>query len=134
MRADTQSERQRLYLLACVLIKRYYRRRLTLAHLAVVLHCSPRQLQRAFAERGSSFHEELTRRRLTAAARLLAERPLPVDAVARLVGYSGGSYLAHAFQRRYGLSPARFREQTRRASVRQHGRETDHLTHLRRAR
>ncbi|HXA53944.1 MAG TPA: AraC family transcriptional regulator [Solirubrobacteraceae bacterium] len=113
MRADTHSERQRLYLLARVLVKRHYRRRLTLAHVAGALHCSPRQLQRAFAERGNSFHEELTARRLAAAAELLAEQPLAVDAVARLVGYSGGSYLARAFQRRYGLPPARFRERAR---------------------
>ncbi len=115
MRPDTYSERRRLYLLARVLVKRHYRRPLTLNALARALSCSPRQLQRAYAQFGdTTFQEDLTERRMTAAAELLAEQPLSVRDVARLVGYSGGSHFARAFHRRYGLSPARFRERARR--------------------
>ncbi len=114
MRADTYSERRRLYLLARVLVKRHYRRQLTLNALARALSCSPRQLQRAYAQFGDNiFQEDLTERRMTAAAELLAEQPLSVCDVARLVGYSGGSHFARAFHRRYGLSPGRFRERAR---------------------
>jgi AraC family transcriptional regulator, regulatory protein of adaptative response / methylphosphotriester-DNA alkyltransferase methyltransferase len=114
MRPDTYSERERLYLLARVLVKRHYRRPLTLDATARALSCSPRQLQRAYAQFGdTTFHEDLTARRMTAAAELLAEQ-LSVRDVARLVGYGGGSHFARAFRRRYGLSPARFRRRARR--------------------
>ena len=83
--------------------------------MASALSCSPRQLQRAYAEFGdTTFQEDLTARRMTAAAELLVEQPLSVRDVARLVGYSGGSHFARAFHRRYGLTPARFRERARR--------------------
>jgi AraC family transcriptional regulator of adaptative response / methylphosphotriester-DNA alkyltransferase methyltransferase len=115
VRADTYSERRRLYLLARVLVKRHYRRSLTLNAVASALSCSPRQLQRAYAQFGdTTFQEDLAERRMAAAAELLAEQPLSVSDVARLVGYSGGSHFARAFNRRYGLSPARFRECARR--------------------
>lgn len=117
MRPDTRSERKRLYLLARVLVKRHYRRALTLEAVAHGLSCSPRQLQRAYAQFGdTTFQEDLAARRMAAAAELLAEQPLPVADVARLVGYGEGSrsHFARAFRRRYGLSPARFREAARR--------------------
>ena len=114
MRPDTLRERQRLYLLARVLVARHYRRALTLSAVARALSCSPRQLQRAYAQFGdSTFQEDLTARRMAAAAELLAGQAIPVRDVARLVGYSGGSHFARAFRRRYGLSPARFRERAR---------------------
>ncbi|HEV3048653.1 MAG TPA: helix-turn-helix transcriptional regulator [Solirubrobacteraceae bacterium] len=112
MRPDTLASRQRLYLLARVVIARHYRRELTLPVVARALACSPRQLQRAFAELGGqSFSEELLARRLGVGAQLLAEqRSIPVADVARLAGYRQGTHFAKAFRRRYGLSPARFRE------------------------
>jgi AraC-like DNA-binding protein len=49
---------------------------------------------------------------MAAAAELLIEqRAIPVRDVARLVGYRQAPHFAGAFRRRYGLSPARFREQ-----------------------
>ncbi len=50
-------------------------------------------------------------RRLSVAADVLLEqRSIPVADVARLVGYRQGSHFARAFRRRYGVSPAEFRE------------------------
>ncbi len=120
MHPDTLLARRRLYLLARVLVARHYRRRLTLALVARALASSPRQLQRAYAQFGDlSFSEDLLAQRLTAAAELLAtQRSLSVREVARLVGYRQAPHFARAFRRRYGLSPARFREQARRASGR----------------
>jgi AraC-like DNA-binding protein len=112
MRPDTVSSRRRLYQLACVVVVRHYRRsELTLELTARGLGASPRQLQRAFAQfGGTTFSEELARRRLAAGAQLLIEqRAIPVEDVARLVGYSHGRHFASAFRRRYGLAPARFR-------------------------
>ena len=112
MRPRTLAERRRLYLLARVVVARHYRRRLTLAVVAGALSSSPRQLQRAYEQFGGiGFHEELLARRMAAAAELLIEqRAIPVSDVARLVGYRQSSHFASAFRRRYGLSPARFRE------------------------
>jgi AraC-like DNA-binding protein len=108
---DTVSERRRLYLLGRVVVARHYRRPLTLAAVAGALSTSPRQLQRAFAQFGDSFHEDLLARRMSVAAQLLAEqRAIPVSGVARLVGYRNASYFARMFRRRYGLSPAAFRD------------------------
>ena len=111
MHPDTVSERRRLYLLGRVVVARHYRRPLTLAAVAGALSTSPRQLQRAFAQFGDSFHEDLLARRMSVAAQLLAEqRAIPVSGVARLVGYRNASYFARMFRRRYGLSPAAFRD------------------------
>jgi AraC-like DNA-binding protein len=111
MRPETIAARQRLYLLARVVIMRHYRRELTLVLVASRLGSSPRQLQRAFEQfGGTTFTEDLLARRMSVAAQLLLQqRSLRIEDVARLVGYSEGPHFAHAFRRRYGLSPARFR-------------------------
>jgi AraC-like DNA-binding protein len=112
VRADTLASRRRLYLLARVIVARHYRHDLTLAAVARSLSSSPRQLQRAYAQFGElSFSEDLAARRMAAAAELLlAQRSIPVATVARLVGYRHKGHFAHAFRRRFGLSPAGFRE------------------------
>jgi AraC-like DNA-binding protein len=104
-----------LYLLARVVIARQHRRGdLTLTTVARALGCSSRQLQRAYAQFGErTFHEELVARRMHAAAQLLCECERPVGEVMRLVGYRHPAHFAASFRRRYGLSPARFRERER---------------------
>ncbi|HYM45005.1 MAG TPA: helix-turn-helix transcriptional regulator [Solirubrobacteraceae bacterium] len=126
MRRDTLSEHRRLYLLGRVVVARYYRRPLTLAAVARAISTSPRQLQRAYAQFGDSFGEDLLKRRMSVAAQLLAEqRAIPVSDVARLVGYRQAPNFARAFRRRYGLSPALFRARAvRHAAMR--GREGPH--------
>jgi AraC family transcriptional regulator, regulatory protein of adaptative response / methylphosphotriester-DNA alkyltransferase methyltransferase len=112
---ETRTARRRLYLLARVVVARHYRRHLTLALVARSLASSPRQLQRAYAQFGEmTFREDLQARRMAAAAELLLEQPsIPVRDVARLVGYRQPGHFAGAFRRRYGRSPARFRENAR---------------------
>jgi AraC family transcriptional regulator of adaptative response / methylphosphotriester-DNA alkyltransferase methyltransferase len=109
---STLSTRRRLYLLSRVVVARHYRRRLTLAEVARALASSPRELQRAYAQFGeTTFREDLLARRMSVGAQLLVQqRAIPVADVARLVGYGDGPHFARAFRRRYGLSPARFRE------------------------
>jgi AraC-like DNA-binding protein len=113
VRAGTLSERRRLYLLARVVVARHYRRPLTLAAVARALSSSPRQVQRAYAQHGATFQEDLAARRMAAAAQLLAGQAIAVRDVARLVGYAHGSHFARAFRLRYGISPARFRARAR---------------------
>jgi AraC-like DNA-binding protein len=117
MRAQTHEARHRLYLLARLIVARHYRRPLTLAVVAGALSSSPRQLQRAYQQFGDlTFREDLLARRMRAAAQLLVEqRAIPVNDVARLVGYSQRSHFASAFRRRYGLAPACFRERALRS-------------------
>ena len=112
MHPDTLSTRRRLYLLARVVVARHYRRRLTLAVVAGALSSSPRQVQRAYEQFGEiTFREDLLARRMAAAAELLVrQRGISVRDVARLVGYRQAPHFALAFRRRYGLSPARFRD------------------------
>jgi AraC-like DNA-binding protein len=119
VRTETLAARRRLYLLARVVVARYYRRRLTLPVVAGLLASSPRQLQRAYEQFGQiSFHEDLLARRMDAAAGLLIEQPaIAVADVARLVGYRQPSHFARAFRRRYGLAPAGFRESARKNGV-----------------
>jgi AraC-like DNA-binding protein len=119
MREQTIEQRRRLYLLARTVVARHYRQPLTLATVARALASSPRQLQRAYAQFSElTFQEDLLHRRLAAAAELLAEQPIPIHDVARLVGYRQGSHFAQAFRRRYGRSPRRFRIEARAARPR----------------
>jgi AraC-like DNA-binding protein len=120
MRTDTLTARRRLYMLARVVVARHYRRELTLELVAGAVSSSPRQLQRAYAEFGElTFREDLLARRMAAAAELLlAQRSIPVRDVARLVGYRQAPHFARAFRRRYGLSPARFRDRALQAEER----------------
>ncbi len=120
MRPETAASRQRLYLLTRVVIRRHYRQELTLEEVARALASSPRQLQRAYSQFGEmSFREDLLARRMAVAAELLVEqRSIPVADVARLVGYRHAPHFARTFRRRYGMSPARFREAARRADER----------------
>jgi AraC-like DNA-binding protein len=115
VRASTLDERRRLYLQARVVVARHYRRDLTLEAVSRALSCSSRQLQRAYAQFGElTFHEDLVARRMRAAAELLAGQAIPIRDVARLVGYRNAAHFAAAFRRRFGVSPAHFRQQARR--------------------
>jgi AraC-like DNA-binding protein len=109
-RPSTISERRRLYLLARLAVKRYYRRALTVEAVAKALASSPRQLQRAYSQFGSvTFQDDLAGRRMEAAAELLSLPSIPVCDVAQRVGYSQASHFARAFRRRYGVSPSSYR-------------------------
>ncbi len=116
MRTSTLGERRRLYLLSRAVVARHYRRPLTLPAVARALSSSPRQVQRAYAQFGdTTFHEDLLARRMAAAADLLAAQPaITVRDVARLVGFRNAAHFARVFRRRYGLSPALFRDRARR--------------------
>lgn len=109
-RPSTLSERRRLYLIARVIVKRYYRSELTVESVAKAIAISPRQLQRIYAQFGdTTFHDELVGRRLEAAARLLSTPSITVRDVAQQVGFHQSSHFARAFRRRYGISPSTYR-------------------------
>jgi AraC-like DNA-binding protein len=116
-RPHTLKDRHHLYLLARVAIQRHYRRPLTVTAVARALASSPRQLQRAYTQfSDSTFHEDLTARRMDAAVELLSKPAIPVRDVASRVGYCHPSHFAREFQRRYGVSPSSFRAESCRAA------------------
>lgn len=79
--------------------------------LAARLHVSPAQLQRLFKrETGSRMGEWLIAQRLQKAAYLLANSYLSVKEIARSAGYEHVSSFIRAFERRYSLTPKRYRE------------------------
>jgi AraC-like DNA-binding protein len=79
--------------------------------LAAQLHLSPSHLQRLFKrETGVRLGEWLIAQRLHEAAYLLANSYLSVKEIAGAAGYEHVSSFIRAFERRYVLTPTRYRE------------------------
>jgi AraC-like DNA-binding protein len=82
-----------------------------ISNLAAQFRLSATHLQRLFKrETGMSIGEWLIAQRLHRAAYLLANSYLSVKAIARSAGYVHGSSFIRAFERKYKLTPTRFRE------------------------
>jgi AraC-like DNA-binding protein len=60
---------------------------------------------------GMSFGQFALRSRLAYAARLILATDGPLEAIARESGFTDASHFHHAFRKRYGCTPARYREQ-----------------------
>jgi AraC family transcriptional regulator len=86
---------------------------ITLRDLASLACVSVRHFERAFRQSlGLPPHRYVLERRVSAARDLLLTHPdLPIDAIARQLGFSSSSHLSAAFARRMGCSPATFRRQ-----------------------
>jgi AraC-like DNA-binding protein len=116
MRDGTAERREQLYQEAIDLIAREYARELQLEGVAKELATSRRQLQRAFAEVGStSFRDELAKVRMHHARVLLAADAVPVRTVAASVGYHQPAQFAKSFRRHHGQAPSTYRKQRRAA-------------------
>ena len=87
----------------------YHDDRLNVDDLSDRIFSSRRQLQRAFAEAGTSVQECLHAVRMRRAAELLQESSLPVAEVAHSVGYRQPPQFAKAFRRQYALTPSQWR-------------------------
>ncbi|HTU64284.1 MAG TPA: AraC family transcriptional regulator [Polyangiales bacterium] len=77
---------------------------------------STRSLRRHLAAHGLSFRRELQRLRLEYARCALMHTDLPIDEIARRLGYSEQSALTRAVRRELGASPSQLRERLRRAA------------------
>jgi len=86
---------------------------IALHELASLACVSVRHFERAFRQSlGVPPHRYVYARRVAAARDLLLAYPnLPIEGIARKLGFSSSSHLAAAFSRRMGCSPARFRHQ-----------------------
>lgn len=92
---------------------------LTVESLSLTIFSSRRQLQRSFAEAGTSVQERLYVVRMERAAELLHETSLPIAEVARRVGYRQPPHFAKAFRRLYGRTPSQWRSDVGRGLGRQ---------------
>jgi AraC-like DNA-binding protein len=82
-----------------------------ISDLAARLHLSPSHLQRIFKrETGVRLGEWLIAQRLQEAVYLLANSYLSVKEIAGAAGYEHVSSFIRAFERRYVLTPTRYRE------------------------
>jgi AraC family transcriptional regulator, regulatory protein of adaptative response / methylphosphotriester-DNA alkyltransferase methyltransferase len=114
VRQSTRYRRRTLFEDALAAISRDFPdENLTLAAVAHSIATSRRQLQRVFAEQGTSFRRELQRVRMAHAARLLSQETLPVAAVARAVGYRQAAQFSKAFRRHHGHPPSAARSARR---------------------
>jgi AraC family transcriptional regulator, regulatory protein of adaptative response / methylphosphotriester-DNA alkyltransferase methyltransferase len=83
---------------------------LSLDDIARRVASSRRQLQRAYAEIGTTtFREHLTAVRMERAAEMLRSRGPTVREVAHRVGYRQPAQFAKAFRRHHGASPSAYR-------------------------
>lgn len=102
--------RRRLFEQAVALVElRFGEPRLTIDEVARYLFASRRQLQRAFAEAGTSMRVTVRRVRMEHAAQLLCDYRLRIAQVGRRVGYAQPGEFAKAFRRYYGCSPSEWR-------------------------
>lgn len=85
----------------------------TIEAAAAALATAPRSLQRALADAGTSFSEELVAARVRVAAELLVTTNDKIEVIARAVGYATASRLAEVFRRRLGQTPAQYRASRR---------------------
>lgn len=107
---DTSSRRRALFTEALEVIEQSYGDdRLTVDRISRDIFSSRRQLQRCFAEAGTSVQERLHAVRMERAAELLQTSSLPVGEVTRRVGYRAQAQFAKAFRRYHGLPPSRWR-------------------------
>jgi transcriptional regulator GlxA family with amidase domain len=115
VRQSTRHRRRTLFEDALIVIRRDFGDEdLSLAAVAHRIATSRRQLQRVFAEQGTSFRRELQRVRMARAAELLRQQALPVAAVARAVGYRQAAQFSKAFRRHHGHPPSEARSGRRR--------------------
>jgi AraC family transcriptional regulator, regulatory protein of adaptative response / methylphosphotriester-DNA alkyltransferase methyltransferase len=107
VRHSTEQRRRTLFDDALAAIARDFGdENLSLARVAHSIATSRRQLQRVFAEQGTSFRHELQRVRMSHAADLLSAGTLPVASVARAVGYRQAAQFSKAFRRHHGHPPS----------------------------
>jgi AraC family transcriptional regulator of adaptative response / methylphosphotriester-DNA alkyltransferase methyltransferase len=109
-RPATISHRTSLFEDAVAIVEREFPSELSLDDIARRVASSRRQLQRAYAEIGSTtFRDHLTGVRMERAAEMLSSRSLTVREVAHRVGYRQPAQFAKAFRRHHGVAPSAYR-------------------------
>ncbi|HUI69267.1 MAG TPA: XylR family transcriptional regulator [Spirochaetia bacterium] len=87
----------------------------TVGQILLTVHCSRRALEKRFrGARGRGIHEEIIRRRVEAARRLLRDTNLTVDAIADETGFASAQRFYASFRKIQGTTPGRYRRSYRR--------------------
>jgi AraC family transcriptional regulator len=95
-------------------IESHFSENLTLEELARVVQRHPVHLARAFRQTfGETVGDCIRNARLRQAARLLLTTGCPIVEVAALCGFCDQAYLARSFRRKYGTTPAAYRNSAR---------------------
>ena len=90
-------------------VERHYREKITLRSAARQLLVSESSITHSFQKRmGISFYQYVTKRRLSAARRLI-EDGAPLGQVGECVGFCDHSAFYRAFRREYGIAPSEYR-------------------------
>lgn len=83
---------------------------ISLGRLAAVVGLTPSHFLRAFRDSfGMPPHAYVLNRRLEKAKALLADRTMPITAIALATGFGGSSHFATAFKKSVGVTPSRYR-------------------------
>lgn len=94
-------------------LSEHYAMPIAMAGLARQYGCSPRHFDRVFKQRtGQAPRAYVTERRIRQAARLLENTDLPVQEIARQVGYENAFYFSRQFRRTMGCPPRQYRNQS----------------------
>jgi len=95
-------------------IRDHFRERVTVEHLADMVHMSARQLHRKFVEAfGSSPQAFIMKLRIQAACEALQAEASQISEVARNVGFCDQSSFTQQFQKHVGLTPLKYQMQFR---------------------
>ncbi len=93
------------------LINNYFTQSVTAQQIADMLYVSPRQLARIIQKQyGTTLHELMMQKRIVTAEHLLHTTDLTVDEIAHTVGFGSRAGLYREFTRRYGVTPAQYRQ------------------------
>lgn len=94
-------------------IKEHFQDKVNLEHLGVITGYVPLHVLRIFKQQtGKTPHEFAANLRLMEARNLLENTLLPVSEVAFRVGFSSASGFQIAFQKRFGISPGKYRRES----------------------
>lgn len=94
-------------------IKDHFQEKINLDHLGVITGYVPLHVLRIFKQQtGKTPHEFAANLRLMEARNLLENTQLPISEIAFRVGFSSASGFQIAFQKRFGISPGKYRKES----------------------
>lgn len=92
-------------------INHHLHQKITLAHIALAVHISPKQVSRIlYQQYGCAFPELLNRKRLANAASLLLNTTQPITRIIAATFCQSPNYFYALFKARFGLSPLQYRK------------------------
>ena len=115
LKQNTENTNRDIVSKAQLFIKSNYEKDIMLGDVAKAVYISPNYFSTLFRQlTGSSFSRYLTKMRIEAAERLLAETDIPIKKIVSEVGFRDYNYFNRIFKRyQGGITPARYRSRRR---------------------